>query len=87
MLLSAAGQRAVTNGAYLLKHPSARKAYNVKQPPFLSNNAPHFNDVGRFRVRTAIATQTARGGQAVEVNSRSTVRSLHGQACPIHRTP
>ena len=69
MLLSAAGQRFVTASAYLLKHPSARQAYNLKQPPFLSNNAPHFNNVHRFRVKTAIATQTARGGQAVEVTA------------------
>ncbi|MGP0066300.1 MAG: hypothetical protein ACLQGP_22190 [Isosphaeraceae bacterium] len=69
MLLSSAGQRFLSDSAYLLKHPSARKAYNLKQPPFLSNNAPHFNNVHGYRVKTAIATQTARGGQAVEVTA------------------
>ena len=69
MLLSAAGQRFVTKSAYLLKHPGARQAYNLKQPPFLSNNAPHFNNLHSYRVKTAIATQTARGGQAVEVTA------------------
>jgi hypothetical protein len=69
VMLSAAGQRFLDSSAYLLKHPSARKAYNLKTPPFLSNNAPHFNNVHGYRVKTAIATQTARGGQAVEVTA------------------
>jgi hypothetical protein len=69
VLLSAAGQRFLDASAYLLKHPGARQAYNLKQPPFLSNNAPHFNNVHNYRVKTAIATQTARGGQAVEVTA------------------
>ena len=60
------------------KHPGARKAYNLKTPPFLVYHAPHFNNVHTYRVKTAIATQTARGGQNVEVNAPAA--SLHDQA-------
>lgn len=50
----------------LLRHPSARIAYNVNMPPF-AQNAPRWNR--EFRVIHAAATQTIRGGQAVEVAS------------------
>jgi hypothetical protein len=53
----------------LLKHTSPRAARNVKQPPFLAHDAPHFNRVRPFRTRFAVATQTARGGQNVEVTA------------------
>ena len=41
MLLSAAGKRFVTESA-LLRHPGARKAYNVKNPPFLVGRRTSF---------------------------------------------
>ncbi len=72
MMLSggtSAGTRFVEASRYLLKHPSARAAYNLKQPPFLDVHAPHFNNVHGFRVKSAVAIQTARGGQAVEVTA------------------
>jgi hypothetical protein len=72
MMLSggtSAGTRFVEASRYLLKHPGARAAYNLKQPPFLDVHAPHFNNVHGFRVKSAVAIQTARGGQAVEVTA------------------
>ena len=54
--------------AYLLKHPSARTAYLVHKPPQLQR-APHFYSHVKRRAGVA-ATQTARGGQNVEVNAR-----------------
>lgn len=56
--------------AYLLKHPAARTAYLVHKPPQLQR-APHFNAHVRRRAGVA-ATQTARGGQNVEVNAGGT---------------
>jgi hypothetical protein len=56
--------------AYLLKHTSARTAYLVHKPPQLVR-APHFN--GHVRRRAGVpATETARGGQNVEVNAGGT---------------
>ncbi len=55
MMLSggtSAGTRFVEASRYLLKHPSARAAYNLKQPQFLALHAPHFNNVHGFRVKT-----------------------------------
>jgi hypothetical protein len=56
--------------AYLLKHPAARTAYLVHKPPQLQR-APHFHSHVRKRAGVA-ATQTARGGQNVEVNAGGT---------------
>jgi hypothetical protein len=53
----------------LLKHTTPRAARNVRQPPFLARDAPHFNQVRPFRTHFAIATQTARGGQNVEITA------------------
>jgi hypothetical protein len=66
---TSAGTRFVAASRYLLKHPGARAAYNLNQPDFLAYHARHFNNVHGFRVRSAIATQTARGGLAVEVTA------------------
>jgi hypothetical protein len=51
----------------LLRHPSPRVAYNVQVPRFTSYEAPPFHR--SFRRITAIGTQTARGGQAVQVTA------------------
>jgi hypothetical protein len=53
--------------AFLLKHTSARAAYLVHKPPQLQR-APHFHSHVKLRAGVA-ATQTARGGQNVEVNA------------------
>jgi hypothetical protein len=53
--------------AYLLKHTSARTAYLLHKPPQLVR-APHFKAHVRKRAGVA-ATETARGGQNVEVNA------------------
>ena len=66
---TSAGTRFVEASRYLLKHPGAKAAQNLKQPPFLALHAPHFNNVHGFRVKSAVAVQTARGGQAVEVTA------------------
>jgi hypothetical protein len=48
----------------LLRHPAARVAFHVNQPPF-ALNAPRWNR--QFRVIHAAAFQTVRGGQALNV--------------------
>jgi len=53
----------------LLKHPSPRLARNIKAPPQLSHNAPHFNNLRGFHKIRYVGTQTARGGQNVEVTA------------------
>ncbi len=55
----------------LLRHPGARNAYNVQKPPQLARLAPPIR--GHVRRRAGVAaTQTARGGENVEVNSGGT---------------
>jgi hypothetical protein len=49
----------------LLKHPQASVAFHVNVPPFLASDAPPFQR--GFRVIHAAASQTIRGGQAVNV--------------------
>ena len=49
----------------LLKHPQAGVAFHVNVPPFLASDAPPFQR--GFRVIHAAASQTIRGGQAVNV--------------------
>ncbi len=52
----------------LLRHPAARNGYLLKKPPQLASDAPQIN--GKYRIRAGVAaTETARGGQNVEVNS------------------
>ena len=60
-------QKDLAYSAYLLKHTSARTAYLLHKPPQLQR-APHFHSHVRRRAGVA-ATQTARGGQNVEVNA------------------
>jgi hypothetical protein len=56
-----------TVSRYLLSHPSAKAAYNLRQPPFTAADAPPFHK--DFRRISAVGTQTARGGQAVQVTA------------------
>jgi hypothetical protein len=55
----------------LLRHPGARNGYNLKHPPQLGRGAPEIH--GKVRLRAGVAaTETARGGQNVEINSGGT---------------
>jgi hypothetical protein len=57
------------NAAFLLKHPGARAAFLKNLPPQVQN-APANQPVSSItRKRVAIATQTAHGGQVVEVTA------------------
>jgi hypothetical protein len=56
-----------TVSRFLLSHPSAKAAYNLRQPPFTAVDAPPFHK--DFRVKSAVGAQTRRGGQAVEVTA------------------
>jgi hypothetical protein len=56
-----------TTSHFLLTHTKPRPAYNLRQPPFLAQHAPPFHRA--FARITSIGTQTARGGQAVEVTA------------------
>ena len=55
------------NAAYLLKHPGARTAYLKNLPPQVQHAPLNRPVSGITRRRVAIATQTAHGGQAVQV--------------------
>ncbi len=62
--------KVLANSAFLLKHPSARTAFLKNFPPQVQNQPLVRYHVGQItRRRVAIATQTARGGQAVEVTA------------------
>ncbi len=63
------GKNYLAQSAFLLKHPAARVAFNLKSPPQLSHNTQHFNNVRGFHKIRHIGTQTARGGQNVEVTA------------------
>lgn len=68
-LLSHSPAKVLGNAAFLLKHPSARAAFLKNLPPQVQNQSLT-HPVGQItRKRVAIATQTARGGQAVEVTA------------------
>ena len=62
------GKNYAAQANFLLKHPNARLAANVKPPPQLLD-APHFNNLGGFHKIKHVGTQTARGGQNVEVTA------------------
>jgi hypothetical protein len=57
-----------TVSRFLLSHTSPRPAFNLRQPPFTAVDAPHFHK--SFHIKTAVGTQTARGGQAVQVTAQ-----------------
>ncbi|HZW33010.1 MAG TPA: hypothetical protein VFF52_20005 [Isosphaeraceae bacterium] len=66
------GKNYLAESAFLLKHTSARAARNLKAPPQLSHNVPHFNNSRGFPLIHYIGTQVAHGGQAVEVTAPDT---------------
>jgi hypothetical protein len=74
MLLSSAAartQRDLAISHFLLTHPAPKNAYSLHKPPQLAKLAPQFQ--GRTRRRSGVvATQTARGGQNVEINAGGT---------------
>jgi len=59
--------KAHTTSHFLLTHTSPRPAYNLRQPPFLAQHAPPYKR--GYKPITSIGTQTARGGQNVEVTA------------------
>jgi hypothetical protein len=63
------GKNYAAESKFLLKHTTPRAARNLKAPPQLASDAPHFNNVKGYRVHKYIGTQTARGGQNVEVSA------------------
>jgi hypothetical protein len=68
--LQARTAKILDTSAYLLSHPKPKNAFKARQPPQFAKNAPAFK--GQFHVRHGsgvVATQTARGGQAVEVTA------------------
>jgi hypothetical protein len=71
MLLSsqaARTQKTLALAHFLLEHPAEKNAFSLNKPPHLAKHAPQF--FGRTRRRSGVAaTETARGGQNVEVNA------------------
>jgi hypothetical protein len=61
--------KVLANASFLLHHPSARTAFLKNLPPQVQHAPARFPVSGITRKRVAIATQTARGGQAVEVTA------------------
>jgi len=57
-----------TVSRFLLSHTSPRPAFDLRQPPFTAVGAPPFHK--SFHIKTAVGTQTARGGQAVQVTAQ-----------------
>ncbi|MGO9913160.1 MAG: hypothetical protein ACLQIB_00375 [Isosphaeraceae bacterium] len=57
-----------TVSRFLLSHTSPKPAFDLRQPPFTSPNAPPFHKA--YHLITSVGTQTARGGQAVEVTAQ-----------------
>jgi hypothetical protein len=74
MLLSSAAartQRDLAISHFLLTHPAPKNAFSLHKPPQLAKHAPQF--FGRTRRRSGVvATETARGGQNVEINAGGT---------------
>ncbi|MHB1558538.1 MAG: hypothetical protein ACYC61_13860 [Isosphaeraceae bacterium] len=62
-------QKVLAIGEYHLRHPSARAAFLHNFPPQVQHAPLQWPVSGITRRRVAIATQTARGGQAVEVTA------------------
>jgi hypothetical protein len=63
------GKNYLAESAYLLRHVSPRAARNLKAPPQFSHNTRHINNSIGFHKIRFIGTQTARGGQNVEVTA------------------
>ncbi len=69
VLLSHSPQKVLAIAEFQLKHPGARAAYLNNLPPQVQHAPAKWPVSGITRRRVAIATQTARGGQAVEVSA------------------
>jgi hypothetical protein len=67
VLLSATSAKSNAIDTYLLKHPSARAAYDANNPRFVGHGAKPFHR--SYKVIKAVGIQTAHGGQAVEVTA------------------
>ena len=71
MLLSSAAartQRDLAISHFLLTHPAPKNAYSLHKPPQLARLSPPIQ--GKVRRRSGVvATETARGGQNVEINA------------------
>jgi hypothetical protein len=71
MLLSSAAartQRDLAISHFLLTHPAPKNAYSLHKPPQLARHSPPIQ--GKVRRRSGVvATETARGGQNVEINA------------------
>ena len=69
---SARTQKDLAISHYLLEHPAPKNAFSLNKPPHIAKHAPQF--FGRTRRRRAgvVATETARGGQNVEINAGGT---------------
>jgi hypothetical protein len=63
------GKNYLAESHFLLTHPTARAARNLKAPPQLSYHTRHFNNIRGFHQIRYIGTQTAHGGQAVQVTA------------------
>lgn len=61
--------KVLANSAYLLKHPNIKTAYLKNLPPQVQHANPKYPVSQITRKRYVVATQTARGGQAVEVTA------------------
>ncbi len=57
-----------TVSRFLLSHTSPKPAFNLRQPPFTTPDAPPFHKA--YHLITSVGTQTARGGQAVQVTAQ-----------------
>ncbi len=62
-----ASPRGRSLSSYLLSHTTPKAALNLRQPPFTADDAPPFHKA--FHRITTVGTQTAHGGQAVEVTA------------------
>jgi hypothetical protein len=63
------GKNYLAESAAILKHPQPQVARNLKAPPQFSHNAPFIRNGQHFKIIKHIGTQTARGGQNVEVTA------------------
>jgi hypothetical protein len=69
MFSSPFGKNYLAQSFFLLRHTTPRAARNLKAPPQFSHNTKHINNSIGFHKIRYIGTQTARGGQNVEVTA------------------
>jgi hypothetical protein len=63
------GKNYLAESAAILRHPQPQVARNLKAPPQFSHHAPFIRNGQHFKIIRHIGTQTARGGQNVEVTA------------------